>query len=140
MIVQGLAPMSVKLSKPYLFNLTIIARFVGAFADNGHRPAFLVCNVIYIIANVALALQNSYTALILLRMLQSAGSSGTIALRNGVIASIFTPAERGGYLSVINAASLWAPGKSFSIKLFIPAPETMEHGSLSTRVRKVSDI
>jgi MFS family permease len=42
-------------------------------------------------------------------MLQSAGSSGTIALRNAVVASILTPAERGSYLGYINGCMLFAP-------------------------------
>lgn len=77
--------------------------------DIGHRPAFLICNTIYIISNVALATQNSYAALLVLRMLQSCGSSGTIALRNGIIAAIFTPAERGTYLGIIAGVTLCAP-------------------------------
>lgn len=42
-------------------------------------------------------------------MLQSCGSSGTIALRNGIIAAIFTPAERGTYLGIIAGVTLCAP-------------------------------
>jgi MFS family permease len=90
--------------------LTQYTRFVATFADDfGHRPAFLVCNTIYIISNVALATQNSYAALLVLRMLQSCGSSGTISLRNGIIAAIFTPAERGTYMGIIAGVTLCAP-------------------------------
>ncbi len=69
LIVQGLAPM-----------------MIAGFSDKaGRRPAYFICFTIYIIANLALALQNNYIALLLLRMLQSGGSSGTVALANGVV-------------------------------------------------------
>jgi len=37
----------------------------------------MVCFIIYIAADIALALQNNYVALLILRMVQSGGSSGT---------------------------------------------------------------
>lgn len=93
MIFQGLTPM-----------------FIGNFAESaGYRPAFLICFMIYFISNIALAVQDSYVALLLLRMLQSIGSSGTIALRNGVIASIVTPAERGTALAWVQIGTLMGP-------------------------------
>lgn len=59
---------------------------IAGFSDKaGRRPAYFICFTIYIIANLALALQNNYIALLLLRMLQSGGSSGTVALANGVV-------------------------------------------------------
>ena len=57
-----------------------------------------MCFVIYIAANIALALQRNYVALLVLRCVQSAGSSGTGALANAVIADISTSAERGSYI------------------------------------------
>jgi MFS family permease len=52
--------------------------FIGGFSDNaGRRPAYMVCFIIYIAADIALALQNNYVALLILRMVQSGGSSGT---------------------------------------------------------------
>jgi len=59
----------------------------------------MLCFIVYIAANLGLALQNSYAALLLLRMLQSAGSSGTIALANGLVGDTVTSAERGTYVS-----------------------------------------
>lgn len=52
----------------------------------------------YLGANIGLALQNSYPALMVLRCLQSAGSSGTIALGSAVVADLTTRAERGKYI------------------------------------------
>ena len=58
-VCQGLAPM-----------------FVGSFSDRkGRRPAYMICFVIYLGANIGLALQDSYAALVILRCLQSSGSS-----------------------------------------------------------------
>lgn len=49
-------------------------------------------------ANVGLALQNNYAALLVLRCLQSTGSSGTVALGNGVVADIASSGERGKFM------------------------------------------
>jgi len=58
-VIQGLAP-----------------TFIGSISDkNGRRPAFLICFLLYVAANIGLALQNSYPALLVLRCLQAAGSS-----------------------------------------------------------------
>ncbi|KAL3471492.1 major facilitator superfamily domain-containing protein [Aspergillus californicus] len=93
MIFQGLSPM-----------------FVGDFADKaGRRPAYLVCFLIYIAANIGLALQDNYAALFVLRCLQSAGSSTTIALSAGVVADIAIAAERGSYMGFVTAGSLLGP-------------------------------
>lgn len=57
--------------------------FIGGFSDTaGRRPAYIICFVLYIAADIALALQNNYVALLVLRMVQSGGSSGTVALAN----------------------------------------------------------
>ncbi|PWY86674.1 MFS transporter [Aspergillus heteromorphus CBS 117.55] len=82
MIIQVIAP-------------TIIATFSDT---SGRRPAYFICFVVFIAANIGLALQSNYVALILLRCLQSAGSSATGALANAVVADIVTPAERGSYI------------------------------------------
>ncbi|KAL6234825.1 hypothetical protein BDW75DRAFT_251286 [Aspergillus navahoensis] len=93
MILQGLAP-----------------TFMGTFADAcGRRPAYIFAFVIYTAANIGLALQNSYPALLVLRCLQSAGSSGTVSFGYGVIADIVTPAERGSYVGPMAAGVMLAP-------------------------------
>ncbi|KAL2831409.1 major facilitator superfamily domain-containing protein [Aspergillus cavernicola] len=93
MIFQGLSPM-----------------FVGDFADKaGRRPAYMVCFLIYIAANIGLALQDNFAALFVLRCVQSAGSSTTIALSSGVVADIAIAAERGSYMGLVIAGSLPGP-------------------------------
>ncbi|TVY73194.1 Itaconate transport protein, partial [Lachnellula suecica] len=90
LIFQGLAP-----------------TFVGSFSDSvGRRPAYLITFVIYLGANLGLALQNSYTALLVLRCLQSAGSSGTLALGNALVSDIATSSERGTYIGYSSMGAL----------------------------------
>ena len=61
----------------YLLCQGIVPFIIGGLADsNGRRPLYLAVFTIYFAANVGLALQTSYLALIILRILQSSGSSG----------------------------------------------------------------
>ena len=93
MIFQGIAP-----------------TFIGDLADMaGRRPAYIVASIIYLGANVGLALQNSFPALLVLRCLQSAGSSGGIALGFGVVADISTSSERGSYVGIVGAGTMLGP-------------------------------
>lgn len=87
MITQGLAP-----------------TFFGDFGDTaGRRPAFIISFAIYVCANLGLALQDSYPALLVLRMIQGAGSSGTLALCFAVIADISVSGERGKFMGILGA-------------------------------------
>ena len=93
LIIQGLAPM-----------------VIAGFSDNcGRRPAFILCFVIFMAANLGLGLQNSYVALLILRMVQSGGSSGTIALSQGVVGDIVTSAERGSYIAITSISGILGP-------------------------------
>ncbi|CAJ2506422.1 Uu.00g005520.m01.CDS01 [Anthostomella pinea] len=72
---------------------------IASLADTrGRRPAYMVSLGIYLVANLALALQWSYPALLVLRCVQSAGSSATIALGSAVVSDMVTRAERGSYI------------------------------------------
>ena len=101
MIFQGLAP-------------TVF----GDLADMvGRRPAYILGFTIYIGtplhhltlrfwlmpqlgANIGLALKNNYAALLVLRCLQSSGSSGTVALGSGVVTDIASSGERGRFMAM----------------------------------------
>ncbi|KAL9089239.1 MAG: hypothetical protein Q9165_005807 [Trypethelium subeluteriae] len=88
----------------------IAPTFVGSFSDSaGRRPAYMVCFIIYICANIGLAVQNHYAALLVLRMLQSSGSSGTVAISNAIAADIVTSTERGSYVGYATAGTIVAP-------------------------------
>ena len=105
----------------YLAISGITPAFVGDAADIlGRRPLYIITLSIYVVANMGIALQGSFVALLLLRMLQSAGISGesgisgqkgitsdnglrgTFSIAYGVIADISTPAERGSYVSALS--------------------------------------
>ncbi|KAF2171669.1 hypothetical protein M409DRAFT_63295 [Zasmidium cellare ATCC 36951] len=93
MIFQGLAP-------------TIF----GDLADMaGRRPAYIIGFAIYIGACIGIACCNSFPALLILRMVQSSGSSSTIALGSGVVADIATSAERGVWMGWATSGPMVAP-------------------------------
>jgi hypothetical protein len=61
----------------YMIVSGIVPAIMGNLADTlGRRPVYMVVISVYILANVGLAIQQSFPALFALRMLQSAGSSG----------------------------------------------------------------
>ena len=70
---------------------------------------YIFCFIVFSAANIGLALQNNYTALLVLRMLQSAGSSGTVALANGVVGDTITSAERGSYVAFASLGGVFGP-------------------------------
>lgn len=86
---------------------------IAGFSDKaGRRPAYIICFTIYLAANLGLSLQNSYAALMVLRCLQSAGSSGTVALANGLVGDMVTSSERGTYIAFASVGSMLGPSMS----------------------------
>lgn len=84
--------------------------FFGDLSDQiGRRPIYMSVFVVYIAANIGLALQNNYGALMFLRAMQSTGSSATIAIGSAVVADLTTSAERGGYITAVQASVMFAP-------------------------------
>lgn len=76
--------------------------FLGSFADQtGRRPTYIICFIIYIASNIGLALQDSYAALIVLRCVQSAGISSTVALSAATVADIAPKSERGSSMGFV---------------------------------------
>lgn len=87
----------------YLIVSGIFPSITGNAADRfGRRPVFLVALTVYLLSNVGLALQSNFGLLFFLRMVQSAGISGTFSVTYGVLSDLFTPAERGGYAGIIS--------------------------------------
>ncbi|KAK9466133.1 major facilitator superfamily domain-containing protein [Lipomyces arxii] len=92
MILQGVAP-----------------TFWGTFADVcGRRPVYLTTILVFVLANLVLALQHSYAGLLIVRMLQSAGSSATIAIGTGTIADVTVQSERGTYMGMFSGTLMIA--------------------------------
>ncbi|KAK4152056.1 major facilitator superfamily domain-containing protein [Chaetomidium leptoderma] len=97
----------------YMVFQAIAPTIVGDFGDMaGRRPAFIISFAIYMCANIGLALQNHYAALLVLRMLQSAGSSGTLSLCFAVVADVAVSAERGKYMGFVGAGINIGPALS----------------------------
>ncbi|KAK0620935.1 major facilitator superfamily domain-containing protein [Immersiella caudata] len=97
----------------YMIFQAIAPTIFGDFGDKaGRRPAFVISFLIYVAANLGLALQRNYAALLVLRMLQSAGSSGTLALCFAVIADISVSSERGKYMGILLAGINVGPSLS----------------------------
>lgn len=118
----ALNPLEVDLNvSPTLINLTLTSYMIfqglaptvfGDLADMaGRRPAYIIAFIVYLGANIGLALQNSYAALFILRCMQSTGSSGAIALGFGVVADISTSSERGSYMGIVGAGTMMGPGE-----------------------------
>ena len=62
----------------YMIVSGVTPAFFGDLADvTGRRPVYIFTFVITFTANIGLALQRSYPALLILRMVQSVGGSGT---------------------------------------------------------------
>lgn len=85
----------------YMVMSGIVPTMWGDLADQiGRKPVLMAMFAIYIGANIGLALQRSFPALLGLRMLQSVGGSATVGLGYGLVGDIITPAERGMYMSI----------------------------------------
>lgn len=83
---------------------------VGGFSDRvGRRPAYFLSFTIFTAANIGLALQTNYIALIILRCLQSCGSSGTVTLSSGVVSDLVTRQQRGSYIGLASLGSSMGP-------------------------------
>lgn len=77
----------------------------------GRRPALIIAFTLFIAGCIGAAVKGDYAVLLVMRCLQSAGISGTMALSLATISDIVTSAERAGY----NAYSQlgWMIGPAF---------------------------
>ncbi|OIW25314.1 chloramphenicol resistance protein [Coniochaeta ligniaria NRRL 30616] len=93
-----------------LMNLTITAyiviqgiapTFFSQLSDRiGRRPVYMLTFGLFVGSSIGLALQDSYAALLVLRMVQSFGSSVSVAIGYAVVADIAAPAERGRIMAL----------------------------------------
>lgn len=61
----------------YMIVAGVAPAFMGDLADQGgRRPAYILMFTLVVASNIGLALQDSYAALMVLRVVQSAGASG----------------------------------------------------------------
>ena len=105
----------------YMAVATVAPTLVGDTADVlGRRPVYVIALTLYIGANIAIILSNTYPALLGLRVLQALAisgtlsllilvsllltSSGTFSITYGVITDVASPAERGSFVSLLSFA------------------------------------
>ena len=105
----------------YMAVATVAPTLVGDAADIlGRRPVYLIVFTIYIGANIAIVLADTYAALVSLRIVQALAISGklyapvfhahyrrilgTFSIAYGVITDVASPAERGTFASVVSFA------------------------------------
>lgn len=81
--------------------------FFSNLADRfGRRLIIMICLLVYIAANVALAEISSFTALIVLRCLQAFGIASTISIASGVVTDVTQRFERGSFMGLSTGFSL----------------------------------
>ncbi|CAM1507658.1 Fc.00g072990.m01.CDS01 [Cosmosporella sp. VM-42] len=103
-------PLSPQSRKIIIVLLAIAPLFFDDLSDQiGRRPVYMLTFAIYLGANIGLALQNNYVALMVLRAMQSTGSSATVAIGTAVMADVTTSAERGRYITAVQASVQFAP-------------------------------
>jgi len=94
----------------YMIAQAIAPALIAGMSDtSGRRLSFIICFVIFVVANIGLALQTNYAALLVLRMVQAFGCSAAIALSTAVVADIATSSERGKYMGYATAGLLFGP-------------------------------
>lgn len=85
----------------YMILQGLVPAFFTDLAENiGKRPVYLITFAIYIAANIGLAVQDRYGALMGLRCLQSSGSSVTAALAISSASDVAKGSERGRYVGL----------------------------------------
>ena len=118
----------------YMAVATVAPTLVGDAADVlGRRPVYVIALSLYIGANIAIVLSNTYSALLGLRLLQALAisgmlsalvlgsllkSPGTFSIAYGVITDVASPAERGSFVSAVSFAWVWMPTLEISRFMF----------------------
>jgi multidrug resistance protein len=88
----------------------IAPSILGSMADTiGRRPVLLLTSALYLGANIGLALTKQYAVLVVLRCVQSAGASSSIAIAYGIIADISIPEDRGSFVGIMQGFTNAAP-------------------------------
>lgn len=87
--------------------------FLAPLSDTiGRRPICIFGLVIYVAANLGLAIQFQYSALLGLRCLQSFGTAALTTIGGAVVADCVVPAERGAYIGFTMIGPILGPSLS----------------------------
>jgi multidrug resistance protein len=88
----------------------IAPTIIGGISDRiGRRPAYLLSFALFIASSIGLALQSNYAALLVLRCIQSCGTSGTAVLSSAVVSYVATRQQRGSYIGLAVLGSSMGP-------------------------------
>ncbi|KAL4917356.1 major facilitator superfamily domain-containing protein [Aspergillus aurantiobrunneus] len=94
----------------YMAVASIAPALVGDTADVlGRRLVYVVTLGVYCATNLAIAVTETYSALLGLRVLQALSISGTFSIAYGVLADVTAPAERGSFAALVSFAIGAAP-------------------------------
>ncbi len=90
----------------YIIFQALAPLLLSTFSDTlGRRPLFLATLTLYTLASLGLALnRSSYAGLLVLRAIQSLGSSAVLSICYGTVSDICVPSERGKMLGPVMAA------------------------------------
>lgn len=76
--------------------------FIGDIADqSGRKPVYILIFLLMLAVNLGMANLTRWIVLLVLRMILSAGASGTVSVAYGVVADITTAGERGSFIETI---------------------------------------
>ncbi|BFZ60270.1 hypothetical protein YB2330_001306 [Saitoella coloradoensis] len=94
----------------YMLSQAISPTLYGSLTDTlGRRPVYVLTFLVYIPANIALAVQDSYAALLVLRALQAAGAASVIAVGAGMVGDVVPRERRGGAMGWFNVGPMLGP-------------------------------
>ncbi|KAK2468977.1 hypothetical protein H9L39_19414 [Fusarium oxysporum f. sp. albedinis] len=84
--------------------------FIGDIADqSGRKPVYILMFLLMLAVNLGMANLTRWIVLLVLRMILSAGASGTVSVAYGVVADITTAGERGSFIETIFLFTTMAP-------------------------------
>jgi multidrug resistance protein len=75
----------------------------------GRMPIYNICNVLFIVFNIACALSNSMGMLIAFRLLAGCAGASPLTLGGGTIADMFPPHQRAGAMAIYSMGPLLGP-------------------------------
>lgn len=92
-------------STSYLIAIAGVILIFGKLGDMiGKNRMFILGVILFTIGSLLCGLSNSFTMLIISRIIQAVGAAGTMANNQGIIAEVFPVSERGKALGLIGTA------------------------------------
>ncbi|KAJ1917640.1 hypothetical protein H4219_003102 [Mycoemilia scoparia] len=94
----------------FMFAMAVFPLFWGPMADIiGRRYVYIITIILYLGGNIGCALTPNIVALIIFRIIQSAGSSAILSIGAGTIADIYPRSQRGTALGAFYVGPLIGP-------------------------------